>query len=81
MRTFVFFMLFASIFMFGCGEDTDEDMVEMLTPLEQTEAAMAKMIERRDALQQKTEASGDYSTLLDEVEIIYQEELGFGETV
>ncbi len=85
MRTLVFFMLFASIFMFGCGSDTDEemdeDMVETLTPLEQAEAAMAKVVERRNELQQKTEESGDFSTLLDDVETIYQEELGFGETV
>ncbi len=85
MRPLVYFMLFASIFMFGCGEDTDEDMdkemVETLTPSEQAEAAMAKVIERRDALQQETEESGDYSTFLDDIETIYQEELGFGETV
>lgn len=86
MRTLVFFMLFASMFMFGCGEDTDDEMdkdemVEMLTPAEQAEAAMAKVLERRNELQNNVEDSGDYSTLLDDVETIYQEELGFGETV
>lgn len=84
MRFLVFFMLFATIFTFGCGEDTDEEMkdemvVETQTPLEKAQAAMTRVNDRRTEEYQKAEEAGDFSVLFTVAEKIFQEELGFGE--
>lgn len=84
MRFLIFFMLFATIFTFGCGEDVEEEMkedmvVETQTPLEKAQEAMQRVNDRRTEEYQKAEEAGDFSVLFTVSIKILQEELGFNE--
>ena len=88
MRTLAFFLLFTTLFTLGCGEDvkekteTEEDMVaETQTPLEKAQEAMGRVNDRRIEAHQKAEEAGDFSTVFEDAEKIFQEEVGFGEVV
>ncbi len=87
MRFLLFFMLVATIFTFGCGEDMEKDVKkeemveETQTSLEKAQEAMARVNERRMEAYQKAEEAGDFSVLFTAAEPIFQEELGFGQEV
>lgn len=84
MKTLIFFMLFVTIFALGCGENIEKELikemmvVEIQTPLEKAEAAMARVNDRRAETYQEAEIAGDFSVLFTAAEPIFQEELGFG---
>lgn len=83
MRILAFFILFATIFTFGCGEDMEEKMEmeeEMVveTPLQKAQAAMTRVNDRRTEEYQKAEEADDFSVLFIVAQKIFQEELGFG---
>ncbi len=79
MRFLIFFMLVATIFVSGCGEDMEEEKVEETqTSLEKAEEAMGGVNDRRMEAYQKAEEAGDFSVLFTSIGLIFQEELGFG---
>jgi hypothetical protein len=84
MKTLIFFMLFVTIFALGSGENIEKELikemmvVEIQTPLEKAEAAMARVNDRRAETYQEAEIAGDFSVLFTAAEPIFQEELGFG---
>ena len=82
MRILVFLTLITTIFAFGCAEDMEEEMEEMMvepedTSLKKAQDAMARVNERRIEAHQKAEAAGDFSVLFAAAEDIFKEELGF----
>ena len=90
MRLLISFILFVTIFAIGCGEDVKEEMeieieeetvVPAQTPLEKAQAAMARIDKRRMEAHQKAKEAGDFSTVFDTAEKIFQEEVGFGEVI
>ena len=77
----IMLMLGASVLLTGCDQGMEQPIMQVITPpqssSEKAQAAMERVNERRIAVQQKAEETGDFSTVLTASEDIFKEELGF----
>ena len=73
-------ILCASVLLIGCEQiiqSVVEDAVPSQIALEKAQAAMKEVNERRAAVQQRAEETGDFSTVFTASDDIFREELGF----
>ena len=82
-------ILYVSALLIGCDQEMKQPIMEIVTSpdtevvtppqdsLEKAQAAIERVNERRTAVHQKAEETGDFSTVFTASEDIFREELGF----